>query len=168
MICITLSGPPGSGKSTVGRLLEGLLPAKRFDIVDFYEPETDFSDSTRWVAFLELLSCARRALLAGDMIVVEAFLFRPQRQEALTSLCRETRSGLFTVLLTARLDVLLERVRDRDTEHLRTTVTPADVIRFMDDFKGMTADVIIDTSDKTIPKVATTIQEALTQWRKRV
>jgi len=167
VICITLSGPPGGGKSSVGRVLEELLPAKRFDIVDFYEPGTDFSDITRWKAFLQLLSCTRQALIAGNTVLLEAFLFRSQRQDAVTSLCRETSSRLFTVILTARIDVLLERIKKRDVGHLYTTVTPSEVVQFVNSFKGVTADLVIDTSDQPISKVTSTIKEALIQWKKK-
>ena len=161
MICIALTGPPGSGKSSVRQALSVRLPAESLDIVDFFEPDTGFSAAERWKAFLDLLAKTDDALANGTNVVVEAFLFRPQRLAPLTELCAQHQARLVVICLTGELHVLMERVRLRSHGQLQTEVSDREIARFYTNFSGFVADLTIDTTHRKVDEVVREIEEVI-------
>ena len=167
MTCFGITGPPGAGKTSVRLQLAERLSAVSLDIIDFFKAETAFSDEDRWLAYQQMLSEVECALIQQRHVVLEAFLFRPQRLNALREVCDRHDSRLVLVFLTGKSSVLLDRVHGRSKGRFSTDVSDQGIGRFLSEFEGMEADIGIDTSDKSVAEVVDCILKRGSKWTKK-
>lgn len=136
---VIVCGLPGSGKTTLATRLEGEHGAVRFcpdewmaalGIDLFDEQARDRVEQLQW-------QFAQRLLELGQIVVIEWGTWGRDERDALREGARAQGAAVELRLLEASVDVLLESVRDRDTERNlgRRPLTRGDVEGYVAKFQ---------------------------------
>jgi len=123
---IWITGPPGSGKSTIARAAEAELrargwPVKRLELDEIREsitPAPRYSDAEREVAYRALGYLAELLVETGTPVIVDATAHRRRWRDRV----RRAVPRFAEVQLTCPLELCRERERTRPRGH-----TPADI-----------------------------------------
>jgi predicted kinase len=116
---IILCGLPGSGKTTLGRALEGRLSAVRFapdewmDVLalDYYDEERRGKiEALQW-------RLAQQLLALGLTVIIEWGTWGRSERDALRLGARALGAAVELHSLAAPLDILFERIQGRGMEH---------------------------------------------------
>lgn len=140
---IIVSGPPASGKTTIGRQLARELGLPFFAKDAFKELLADdlqvagltWSKALGSASFEILFLIAEAQLEAGKPVVIEGNFSGVQASERLRSILRQTRAHVVQVNVAAEGELLLQRYEERDDEgerhpiHLDRPRSQADAFR---------------------------------------
>ena len=119
---LVLSGPPCSGKSTVGGLLTSSFPHRPRRIhlevdslLSLLLPRSDRSRDDRMLAYDAAHAVARRLLCRGESVVLECTYARTeQRRSLVDALAELTTVPVRVIELTVTGDTAVQRFRQRD------------------------------------------------------
>lgn len=163
---IVLDGPKGSGKTTLCDLLKKKLSNTHFFSLDEIRraiPNARATDEYNQMAFDILLQELTQCIKNGNNIVIDCGLTE-QKLLALEKTVRGLNVDLYKYALVAPLDILLERVKERDRKSGKET----DEKRFQEvyqilqskDFSGY---VILDTEslspDEIVNKILFSLEK---------
>lgn len=147
---IVLTGPPGSGKSTVCKLILYSLELgedfhRSFDIITYYEKDATFTAEDIQKAFKELRVQVGK-VGKNTHCVIEAMFYSKERQDELKLLAQMSEAKPFFIHLDAPLKVLQERVRQRKGKHdMGKPLTPGKIEELQKLFSGFESDLKLDT-----------------------
>jgi len=164
---VTIGGPPGSGKSTAGRLVAGSLGLEFFSAGEFFRTEArrhamDLEGFGRYAASHPEVD---RELDARMQALVRPGRLLDGRIQG--ALCRKAGSPVYDVVVTAREEVRVRRVAERDgqsVEEARERVREREAserdryLRFYGiDLLAEVSDLTVDSSDLPPNSVAEAI-----------
>ena len=164
---VTIGGPPGSGKSTAGRLVAGSLDLEFFSAGEFFRTE-----ARRHEMDLEAFGryAATHPEVDRELDARMQALARPGRLldgRIQGALCRKAGAAVYDVVVTAREDVRAQRVAERDGQSVeeaceRVTEREASerdrYLRFYGiDLLAEVGDLTVDSSDQPPAAVAQAI-----------
>lgn len=164
MICLVMTGPPGVGKTTVGRLVSELLSARFLNISECYTNDSGFSLSDRNRAFSNLLTDIQSILELRINVVVEVFLYRTERRQSLQQLLEHAGYRMVVACLTSDIDCLLDRVRRRSSVESTSDIPEDRVREFVKSFEKLECEMRINTSKREPEDIAASIVKELQTW----
>ena len=161
---VTIGGPPGSGKSTAGRIVAGALHLEFFSAGEFFRTEAR-RHAMDLEAFGRYAATHAEVDRALDRRMQE--LARPGRLldgRIQGALCRRAGTPVYDIVVTAREDVRVHRVADRDhqpVDEARSRVREREAserdryLRYYGiDLASERADLTVDSSDQPPTAVA--------------
>lgn len=166
---IILTGFMGTGKTSIGTRLAADLRFTFVDTDDLIETDQQMSISDIFKSrgepyFRDIETKIIRRVLSGEGIVLSTgggAVIRSENRAAFR------KAGL-VVCLTARPEVIFERVKHETHRPLLHTADPKRTIRELLEARAeyyKDADLVIDTSDKSIAEAVTDIKERITYGR---
>ncbi len=147
---IVFSGPPCSGKSTVGRLLAARHSLEHFEM-DWFRvrllPDSLHTRADRAVAYRAMHVCAELLLKRGETVIVNAgYSHDPERAEA-RSIAAALGAARYWVEFTVPAEVAVARNEARRSSHPGLDLTPEHVRELVDSFpytrQGLTIDSLL-------------------------
>jgi len=129
-LLVIVSGPPASGKTTIGERLAGALdlPLLTKDdikelLADSLEVEgIEWSKKLGAASFELLFDLARRLLTAGTSIILEGNFDPNQSTDRFASIVRDSGAAVVQVICRADADELVERYKQRDASGKRHAI----------------------------------------------
>lgn len=149
---VLITGPPGSGKTTLGRRLTSTFSASFLDVRNFYERGTRFTVSERTRAFAMYCDALVQALADGANVLSEGFFWSQGRRGAVASITATASSTFVPITLVASEASLLGRVRQRVTKH-DSEVPESEIRRFCSNFRSDPWGLVVDTTHLAVEDV---------------
>jgi predicted kinase len=136
-VVMLLLGLPGVGKSTVGRLLAGLLSCQhvstenigatifRHEIIN---EDRDFSSEELAAIYERIVDIVQNALHAHESVVVEGVFRSNAQRSRIYKVCEDAAADCITFRVTCDESVVLDRLRERKR---RGSPSPAGIAGYM-------------------------------------
>lgn len=170
---LILTGPPGSGKSTVANLLtRGERPAVHLQSDDFFDrfikggyvpPWLTESQSQNETVTRVLVATAFTYAQGGYAVVLDGIV-GPWFLEPYRAASRERRIPLHYAVLRADVETSVRRVRERDTQGLKAETVVRDLHRQLSGLGNLESHVI-DSTRGPAEAIADEVRAALAAGR---
>ena len=145
---MVFSGPPCSGKSTVGALLAGRHGLEHFEM-DWFRvrllPDSRHTREDRAVAYRAMHVAAELLLKRGETVIINAgYSHAPERDEA-RRIARETGSSCHWVEFTVPVELAIDRNHRRRLSHPGLDLTPQHVRELVETFPYTYEGLVVDS-----------------------
>ncbi len=144
-----LTGPPGSGKSTLSQLLSEHFNCPSFDTLRFHTKTSSFSQESAAEALEKYLNNLRSTLITSSMVISEGIFIREDRRQAVWRATVDANARLLPITLCVSEAEMLRRIKSKAPEgnpQIEAKVARA----FLAEFASKPWGRVVDTTDHSI------------------
>jgi predicted kinase len=144
---VVISGPPCSGKSTLGEVLSRTESIPHFEMDQIrvrLMPEGPHTRATRRIAYRAMHMLAEALLRQDQSVIVNACYGHREDREEIEAIARATGARLYLIECHVTAETAIARAADRSGRHPGTDLTPVRIRDLVENFPfsgtGLTVD----------------------------